>query len=230
MIERDSTSMDLVNVLNYNSKFIQLAYPNESLSDPEVQQVQSWVLEKNDQSIQLIKQFEDLGVEPDVSQKHFLAMYIKELFESQGQTPKTGQQLLSEDEENKKKEEVYFEPLIYAKSTTNPLGSSLNHPDSPFSSTNLNNKQKIEPGVGKDQPLTNNPIEQQSEQDLNEREKVAYTNWYAGNVDPEELHKHKELLDRQYFGGPTWDGVEKPKSIMNDGEQFKGYMETLYIA
>lgn len=59
------------------------------------------------------------------------------------------------------------------------------------------------------------------------RDKTTYSNWYAGNVDPEDLHKHKEYLDRQYFGGPVWDGKEKPQSIMFDEELLEEYMTTL---
>jgi len=28
------------------------------------------------------------------------------------------------------------------------------------------------------------------------REKVDFSNWYASNVDPEDLKRHRELLDR----------------------------------
>jgi len=31
------------------------------------------------------------------------------------------------------------------------------------------------------------------------RFQTEHTNWDAGNADPEDLQKHKELLDRQYF-------------------------------
>jgi hypothetical protein len=47
------------------------------------------------------------------------------------------------------------------------------------------------------------------------RHSVDYSNWHAGNVSPEDLKKHKELLDRQYFMGPFWEGKPKPKSIMD---------------
>lgn len=33
------------------------------------------------------------------------------------------------------------------------------------------------------------------------REEVQFSNWVAGNVDPEDLKRHKELLQRQYFAG-----------------------------
>ena len=45
------------------------------------------------------------------------------------------------------------------------------------------------------------------------RDKALYSNWNASNVDPDDLNKHKELLDRQYFSGPFWEGKEKPVSI-----------------
>lgn len=61
----------------------------------------------------------------------------------------------------------------------------------------------------------------------NPREQVSYTNWYAGNVDPEELHRHKELLDRQHFRGPVWEGNPIPKSIVDDEEALLEYMDDI---
>jgi hypothetical protein len=48
------------------------------------------------------------------------------------------------------------------------------------------------------------------------RQSVDYSNWHAGNVNPEELKKHKELLDRQHYRGPFWEGKPKPKSILDE--------------
>lgn len=48
------------------------------------------------------------------------------------------------------------------------------------------------------------------------RKQAAYSNWDAGNADPEDLEKHKQLLDRQYFGGPIWDGKPKPVKAEDD--------------
>lgn len=103
-----------------------------------------------------------------------------------------------------------FEPLSYSKNSKNPLASSFNNPLSPFSNPNFFEHYRTSQNDSKQ------PIKEESQTIGEDREKVAYSNWYAGNVDPEELHKHKELMDRQYFGGPVWDGIEKPVSIMND--------------
>lgn len=54
------------------------------------------------------------------------------------------------------------------------------------------------------------------------REPVSYSNWYAGNTDPEEMKKHKELLDRQHFSGPFWENREMPKSVLD--ETFEQYL------
>lgn len=54
------------------------------------------------------------------------------------------------------------------------------------------------------------------------REPVSYSNWYAGNVDPEQLERHKKLLDRQHFGGPTWENRPMPKSVLD--ETFEEYL------
>ena len=42
------------------------------------------------------------------------------------------------------------------------------------------------------------------------REEVEFSNWGTGNLDPQDLKRHKELLKRQYFGGQFWKGKEKP--------------------
>ncbi len=39
------------------------------------------------------------------------------------------------------------------------------------------------------------------------REEAEYVNWCCSNADPEELRKHRELLDRQKFKGPKWEGI-----------------------
>ena len=57
------------------------------------------------------------------------------------------------------------------------------------------------------------PNEEQLKKELNLRRDSLFINWNAGNVDPDELRKHKELLDRQHFKGPFWDGKKIPKSI-----------------
>ena len=51
---------------------------------------------------------------------------------------------------------------------------------------------------------------------------AEHSNWFAANVDPDDLRRyniyfrHKELLDRQYFRGPFWEGKPKPKSVMDE--------------
>lgn len=40
----------------------------------------------------------------------------------------------------------------------------------------------------------------------NVREEVQFSNWSAGNVDPESFKRHKQLLDRQHYGGDFWKG------------------------
>ena len=44
------------------------------------------------------------------------------------------------------------------------------------------------------------------------REEVEFVNWGAGNIDPEDLKRHKDLLKRQYFAGEFWQGKERPVS------------------
>ena len=52
------------------------------------------------------------------------------------------------------------------------------------------------------------------------RQTSQYSNWTAGNVDPEDLEKHKRLLERQHFGGPFWEGKQKPKPIEEEMPEY----------
>jgi hypothetical protein len=48
------------------------------------------------------------------------------------------------------------------------------------------------------------------------REVVVYSNWHSGNINPDDLQKHRALLDRQHFRGPLWEGIGRPQSIKDD--------------
>ena len=48
------------------------------------------------------------------------------------------------------------------------------------------------------------------------RVQAGHTNWDAGNADPEDIQRHKELLDRQYFGGPVWENTGRPMKAEDD--------------
>jgi len=48
------------------------------------------------------------------------------------------------------------------------------------------------------------------------RKYVEFSNWHAANVAPEDLKRHKELLDRQHYRGPFWEGKPKPTSILDE--------------
>lgn len=48
------------------------------------------------------------------------------------------------------------------------------------------------------------------------RSLVDFSNWVAAHVDPEDLKKHRELLDRQHFRGPMWEGKKIPSSILDE--------------
>lgn len=48
-----------------------------------------------------------------------------------------------------------------------------------------------------------------------ERKTVVYSNWHPGHHNPDDLRKHRELLDRQHYGGPLWEGI-KYKTAMQD--------------
>ena len=44
----------------------------------------------------------------------------------------------------------------------------------------------------------------------NPREEVMFTNWAEGNVDPDDVKRHKRLLDRQHFKSPEWENSPLP--------------------
>eukprot|EP00343_Euplotes_focardii_P003861 CAMPEP_0205815010 /NCGR_PEP_ID=MMETSP0205-20121125/20449_1 /ASSEMBLY_ACC=CAM_ASM_000278 /TAXON_ID=36767 /ORGANISM="Euplotes focardii, Strain TN1" /LENGTH=190 /DNA_ID=CAMNT_0053100231 /DNA_START=403 /DNA_END=972 /DNA_ORIENTATION=+ len=100
---------------------------------------------------------------------------------------------------------------------------------------------KIKESMGEGDSFTNlNPFSKEKESDKNDqegiqgsgtyvmkkgklvkgegrkREEVMFSNWYCSNADPEDLRKHRELMDRFTFKGPKWDNVEVPKSILEE--------------
>lgn len=48
------------------------------------------------------------------------------------------------------------------------------------------------------------------------REPASHTNWYASNADPEDIRRHRELMDRMHYRGPKWEGIGVPKSILEE--------------
>jgi len=48
------------------------------------------------------------------------------------------------------------------------------------------------------------------------KEEVMFSNWYCSNADPEDLRRHRELMDRFCYKGPKWEGVGVPKSIVEE--------------
>ena len=47
------------------------------------------------------------------------------------------------------------------------------------------------------------------------REK-AISNWHSSNADPEDIMRHRELMDRMSYKGPVWDGIGVPKTGMEE--------------
>ena len=45
---------------------------------------------------------------------------------------------------------------------------------------------------------------------------IDFSNWYGGNADPEDLRKHRELLDRSCFKGPFWENRPRNPSILDE--------------
>jgi hypothetical protein len=48
------------------------------------------------------------------------------------------------------------------------------------------------------------------------REQANFSNWYCSNADPEDIRRHRELMDRMHFKGPKWEGIGVPKSILEE--------------
>ena len=48
------------------------------------------------------------------------------------------------------------------------------------------------------------------------REKALFSNWYCSNADPEDLRRHRELMDRQHYRGPKWEGIGVPRSVIEE--------------
>lgn len=49
---------------------------------------------------------------------------------------------------------------------------------------------------------------------------VDYSNWYAGNVDPADLRRHKELMDRMCYRGPFWENRKRNPSILEEEAKY----------
>ena len=48
------------------------------------------------------------------------------------------------------------------------------------------------------------------------REQATFSNWYCSNADPEDIRRHRELMDRFHYRGPKWEGIGIPKSIIEE--------------
>ncbi len=48
------------------------------------------------------------------------------------------------------------------------------------------------------------------------REQAEFTNWYCSNADPEDIRRHREMMDRMTYRGPKWDGIGVPKTSMEE--------------
>lgn len=48
------------------------------------------------------------------------------------------------------------------------------------------------------------------------REQATYSNWYCSNADPEDIRRHREMMDRMNYRGPKWEGIGIPKSIIEE--------------
>lgn len=48
------------------------------------------------------------------------------------------------------------------------------------------------------------------------REVSLFSNWNGANPDPDDYRKHREMLDRQHFMGPFWEGKKRPPTVEED--------------
>ena len=49
-----------------------------------------------------------------------------------------------------------------------------------------------------------------------QREQATFSNWYCSNADPEDIRRHRELMDRMNYRGPKWEGIGIPKSVLEE--------------
>lgn len=48
------------------------------------------------------------------------------------------------------------------------------------------------------------------------REQATFSNWYCSNADPEDIRRHRELMDRMHYRGPQWEGIGIPKTVIEE--------------
>lgn len=57
------------------------------------------------------------------------------------------------------------------------------------------------------------------------RKLATLINWNSSNLDPNDVKRHRELLDRQHFSGPLWEGIKRTtlldEPIHIDNEEFQ---------
>jgi len=48
------------------------------------------------------------------------------------------------------------------------------------------------------------------------REQAPFSNWYCSNADPEDIRRHREMMDRMHYRGPKWEGIGVPKTAIEE--------------
>ena len=48
------------------------------------------------------------------------------------------------------------------------------------------------------------------------REEATFSNWVCSNADPEDIRRHRELMDRMNYRGPQWEGKKIPPSVLEE--------------
>jgi hypothetical protein len=48
------------------------------------------------------------------------------------------------------------------------------------------------------------------------REVASHSNWHCSNADPEDIRRHREMMDRMSYRGPQWEDQPVPKSVMEE--------------
>ena len=249
LIPPSKTYKDLTKLISYQTKMVQISSPKLKLSEQEETRIDQFADEKLtqfeaadqigqpenqaviNQGLQVEEERELTADEEEHVKKIFLLSILREFIITDAYE--------RAQESNENSDQGFdlnknFDPLMFDEyredaglDPLNPLiaGLSQDTPENQPNSEELS-KEGTFAWNAKSQKLEKIAEKGASKGD-EEREAVSYSNWYAGNVDPDDLQKHKELLDRQYFRGPFWESKEKPKPMMADTDATYEYLSYL---
>lgn len=202
LVKLDQPLPSLLKSLNYKINFWRLAFPMAEI-DEKALKVFEEKLNENEEYV-FIPLSEFLST---------LIMEINPEAKKMQETPTPPKPDLGQMEENSrpKIDEVLFGKVTYEfeqKKETTKHSPRVEPVQKEESNGSPNSKEGVQNFVYKNGRIQMGEAEK--------RALAEHSNWVAANADPDDLRKHKELLDRQYFRGPTWEGKKTPMSILDE--------------